>query len=105
MPRAVHAWAHVCAYRSSCGAHRDTTCAREFFLDAQAPLHMITLQHQSYLQDQGKAEVRWWRPTREIHKLAYQARHNSIPRVREPHQYHTLLLEAAQTPQMARKAT
>ena len=66
---------------------------------------MINLQHQSHLQDQGKAEVCGWRPTREIHKLAYQARHNSIPRVREPHQYHTLLLEAAQTPQMARKAT
>ena len=68
-------------------------------------MHTMTLQHQSYLQDQGKAEVCGWRPTREIHKLAYQARHNSISRVKDPHQYRTLLLEAAQTPQMARKAT
>ena len=66
---------------------------------------MMTLQHQSYVQDQGKAEVCRWRPTREIHKLAYQARHNSTPRTRDSHQDHTLLLEAAQTPQMARKAT
>ena len=101
----MHAQVRVCAYRSSCGAHRDTACEREFFLDAQAPLHMITLQHQSYLQDQGKAEVCGWRPTREIHKLAYQARHNSTPRTTDSHQHHTLLLEAAQTPQMARKAT
>ena len=66
---------------------------------------MINMQHQSHLQDQGKAEVCWWRQTREIHKLAYQARHNRTPRTRDAHQYCTLLLEAAQTPQMARKAT
>ena len=66
---------------------------------------MITLQHQSYVQDQGKAEVCRWRPTREIHKLAYQARHDLISRTRDSHQYHTLLLKAAQTPQMAYRAT
>ena len=66
---------------------------------------MITLQHQSYVEDQGKAEVCGWRPTREIHKLAYQARHNLISRTRDSHQYHTLLLKAAQTPQMACRAT
>ena len=31
---AVHAQAHVCDNRSSHGADRDTTCAREFSTDA-----------------------------------------------------------------------